>query len=534
VAASWRARAWGSATFPSPMSKPFYITTPIYYPNADPHIGSTYTTTYADTLARHHRALGDRTLFLTGTDEHGEKIAEAAKLQGITPQAFVDRMAERFRTTWDTLGLSYDRFIRTTDADHIRAVQHFWNTIYERGDIELRDYEGRYCVGCERYLTEREMQGGRCEQHGTEPEIRSEANYFFRMSRHFEWWRDELARHPERIEPERFRKEVLATLASGALEDLCITRPRERLEWGIPAPWDAKYTIYVWIDALVNYLTGAGYPDTPGWEDTWSGVHHLIGKDILKPHAIFWPAMLHAAGVPLFSELRVHGYWNLDNQKISKSLGNLVSPLAMKEKYGFEPFRYFLLREMSFGLDGEFSEEAVVRRINADLANDLGNLLNRSIHMLHRYRDGVVPERPAERSELATIAERAVREVEVQMQAFHTQRALAAIWELVSAANKQVEERAPWTLAKEGRDAELDAALYACLEALRIIAVLLGAFLPESSQRMLETLGCAPAPDAQDDATNEVPLRDRARWGLLAPGTRTTKAPPLFPRVETP
>jgi methionyl-tRNA synthetase len=364
------------------MSRAFYITTPIYYPNADPHIGTAYTLSYADALVRTHRARGEDSFLLTGTDEHGEKIAEAAAAEGIEPRAFVDRMAERFRSTWDRLGLRYDRFIRTTDDDHRRAVQHFWQRIHDRGDVEFRDYEGRYCVGCERYLTEREMRNGRCEQHNTEPEIRREANYFFRMSRHFEWWLAELEKAPERVQPERFRNEAIATLRSGALEDLCITRPRERLSWGIAAPWDAKYTVYVWIDALVSYLTACGYPDEPGWEERWTAAHHLIGKDILKPHAVFWPAMLHAAGVPLYHRLLVHGYWTVEGQKISKSLGTAISPLEMDEKYGYEPFRYFLLREMSFGLDADFSHDAVVRRINSDLANDLGNLLSRTLSML--------------------------------------------------------------------------------------------------------------------------------------------------------
>jgi len=515
------------------MPKVFYITTPIYYPNADPHIGSAYTTTYADTLARYHRGLGDSTFFLTGTDEHGEKIAEAAQREGISTQAFVDRMAARFRGTWDQLGLRYDRFIRTTDPDHVRAVQHFWNRIYERGDIELRDYEGRYCVGCERYLTEREMQGGQCEQHGTAPEIRSESNYFFRMSRHFDWWREELQQRPDRVQPERFRNELLSTLASGALDDLCITRPRERLAWGIPAPWDENYTIYVWIDALVNYLTGCGYPDRDGWQEQWSGVHHLIGKDILKPHAIFWPAMLHAADVPLFAGLRVHGYWNLDQLKISKSQGTRVSPLELDQKYGYECVRYFLLREMSFGLDGEFSEPALIRRINADLANDLGNLLNRSIAMLHRYRGGKVPAVPEDAealAPLAALAARTTRELDQQMQSFHTQRALTALWELVSATNKFVDDQAPWQLAKQGRDLDLDTALYGCLESLRIIALLLEPFLPQASERMLESLGVA-ASEKEARATHPN-LLERAQFGGLAPGTSTTQGGALFPRVE--
>jgi methionyl-tRNA synthetase len=506
------------------MSTPFYITTPIYYPNAAPHIGSTYTTVCADTFMRYHRATGEDTLFLTGTDEYGEKIAEAARAEGLEPKAFVDRIAARFRETWDELGIQYDRFIRTTDADHRAAVQHFWQMIYDRGEIEFREYTGRYCVGCERYLTERELDRGKCPQHDSEPEMRSESNYFFKMSSHFEWWIGQLESNPRLVSPDRYRNEVLSLLRSGALEDLCISRPRERLAWGIPIPWDEGYVIYVWIDALVNYLTGAGYPDGPRWEEHWSGVHHVIGKDILKPHAIFWPAMLRAAGVPLYQGLHVHGYWNMDNVKISKSLGNLVDPHIMKEKYGFEAFRYYLLREMSFGLDTDFSEEGLVQRVNADLANDLGNLLNRSVSMLGRYFDGVVPDHEGE-SSLREVAVRVAAEVDRQLRAFSTQRALAALWELVSAANKYVDAEAPWQLAKEPEPRDrLATVMGELLECIRVIAVLLESFLPETSAKIIQSLG---------DPPNSGSLAERLRWGQLAAGTRARKIEALFPRIET-
>ena len=505
------------------MSTPFYVTTPLYYPNAVPHIGSTYTTVCADTFMRYHRAAGEETLFLTGTDEYGEKMVESAAAEGLEPRQFVDRMAARFRETWGELGIQYDRFIRTTDADHGRAVGHLWQTIYDRGEVEFRDYTGHYCVGCERYLIERELEQGKCPQHHTKPEIRSESNYFFKMSAHFDWLISQLEQNPQLVTPDRYRNEVLSLLRSGALDDLCISRPRDRLTWGIPIPWDDSYVTYVWTDALVNYLTGAGYPDEPAWAERWSGVHHLIGKDILKAHAIFWPTMLHAAGIPVYQALRVHGYWNMDNVKISKSLGNLVDPHIMKEKYGFEAFRYYLLREMSFGLDTDFSEEGLVQRVNADLANDLGNLLNRSVSMLGRYFDSVVPAHEGE-SSLREVAVRVAAEVDRQMRAFSTQRALAALWELVSAANKYVDAEAPWQLAKdpEQRD-RLATVMGELLECIRVIAVLLESFLPESSAKIIRSLGAPP---------NSGDLAERLRWGQLAAGTRARKIEALFPRIE--
>lgn len=514
------------------MATPFYVTTPIYYPNAAPHLGSAYTTVYADTLARYHRAIGEETYFLTGTDEHGEKIQQAAEANGESPKAFVDRISGQFRSTWDTLNLTPHRFIRTTDEDHGRAVAKIWQTLYDRGEIEFRNYTGLYCVGCEAFYTERELSDGVCPQHRVPPEERSEENYFFKMSNHFAWLQAELESNPGLITPERYRNEVIGMLRSsddegGGLGDLCISRPRARLEWGIPLPFDDRFVTYVWADALVNYLTGVGFPDDPDWERRWSGVHHLIAKDILKPHAVFWPIILHAADLPLFQGLHVHGYWNLGSQKISKSLGNLVDALELKGKYGFDALRYYLLREMSFGLDGEFSEEALVGRINADLANDLGNLLNRTLGMLGRYFDGVVPESEggeADRSLAALAAETAER-VDTQVRAFSTSRALAALWELVGGTNNFIQSREPWKLAKEpARRGELATVLYESLEALRVIAVLLGPFMPQTSERMLESLG-----HTEEDSPT---LPEALGWGRLRPGSATVPGPPLFPRVE--
>ncbi|MBW2394995.1 MAG: methionine--tRNA ligase [Deltaproteobacteria bacterium] len=511
----------------------YAITTPIYYVNAEPHIGHTYTTVVADTLARYHRMAGEETFFLTGTDEHGDKIAEAARAQGSEPKAFANQISAVFRSTWETLGISFDRFIRTTDPDHMHAVQHILRLIHDKGDIEFREYQGLYCVGCERFLTERDMQDGLCRDHERAPEERTESNYFFRMSRYFDALGEKLERDPDWIRPARYRNEVIAMLREGSgLEDLCISRPKSRLDWGIELPFDENYVCYVWFDALINYLAGLGYPDAPDWEERWSGVEHLVAKDILKPHGVFWPCMLMAADIPLYRHLNVHGYWNLDNRKISKSLGNMVSPMVMRERYGFDAFRYFLLRDMSFGLDSTFSEEALVTRINADLANNLGNLVSRTLNMTARFSGGVVPE-PGPTGELEQAvqdaAAEAAAEMDRRMRAMELHRAVEAVTRLIDATNKYLDRRAPWKAAKEeGREEEVRTTLYTCCQTLRAIGLLLAPIIPEAASEILKRLG-------QEDllATARLPA-DAAAWGALTPGTPTTKGDSLFPRVELP
>lgn len=514
------------------MTGAYYLTTPIYYVNAEPHIGHTYTTVLADSLARHHRLRGRRTFLLTGSDEHGEKVLEVAKSRGESPAETAAYYSTRFRETWDELGITYDRFIRTTDDDHKRVVQQILQQVWDAGHIEFQEYEGDYCVGCERFLTDRDMVDGLCRDHERAPERRAEGNYFFKMSEHFEWLAGYIDEHPDFIRPERYRNEVLSMLKEeSGLGDLCISRPKTRLDWGIELPFDEKYVCYVWFDALINYLTGIGYPDGDDFDLFWGASEHLVAKDILKPHAIFWPTMLRAIGLPPVTHLNVHGYWNVDDRKVSKSLGNMISPLIMRDRYGFEAFRYFLLRGMSFGVDANFTEEAMVARINADLANNLGNLVSRTLNMTARFADGRVPE-PGDAGDLEKEVQdacaEAVAATDRHVEAMEIHRALEAIFKAVDATNQYLEKREPWKAAKDPeRAASVPTTLHTCCEAIRITALLLAPFLPETSAEILSRLG---VPDALEGAV----LPAAAAWGALPAGLETTKGAPLFPRVELP
>ena len=506
----------------------FYLTTPIYYVNAEPHLGHAYTTIVADAMARWRRLSGDRVWLLTGTDEHGDKITQAAAAAGVSPQAYADRIADVFRTTWGRLGITNDDFIRTTEPRHEKIVQRILKALWDAGEIYLGTYGGHYCFGCERFYTEKEIVDGKCPDHLTPLTWIEEQNYFFKMSKYQTWLIDEIQRRPDMIRPERYRNEILGFLRE-PLQDLSISRPRTRLEWGIPLPFDDKYVTYVWFDALINYVSALGGPGDARYETFWPTVEHLIGKDILKPHAVYWPCMLKAAGLPIYRRLDVHGYWRIGGGKMSKSVGNVVEALALSDKYGTDAFRYFVMREMVFGLDADFSEEALVARLNADLANDLGNLASRASTLLVNLADANVPEPDAAAlsprgvvPDIRPDFERALAEMERAMSEFAFHRALTAIWEFIGVVNRFVDSTQPWAMAKQlGARERLHTVLYTLAESLRLLGIVLAPFLPDASGKIRAALG----------QTGEPALAD-AVWGRLTAGTGVQKIAALFPRVE--
>ena len=502
-----------------------YITTPLYYVNAEPHLGHTYTTVVADTLKRYWQSNGYEAFLLTGTDEHGDKIAQAAATQKSSPKDYADRISALFRSTWDACGIAYDHFIRTTDDYHVQYVKTVLQKIYDLGDIYFGEYGGYYCYGCERFYTEKELIDGKCPDHQTAPDYISEKNYFFRMSKYQDRLIKTIGDKPDLIRPERYRAEVLAFLRE-PLEDLCISRPTSRLQWGIPLPFDANYVTYVWFDALLNYVSALENRGGDAVSSFWPKANHLIAKDILKPHAIFWPTMLMAAGLPLYDHLNVHGYWVMDSGKMSKSLGNVIRPLEMKARFGMDAFRYFLLREMAFGQDAKFSEEAFITRINADLANNLGNLVSRVFAMQQKYFAGIVQPLGAhwraedfELRDKFVLAEDDLKAYMAELQ-FH--RALESIWSALDHANRYVVQTAPFTMVKDPeKNSRVGEILHHLLEAVRILSRVLAPFLPDTAQQLRELL-------AIDEKGSQ------ALWGQgFAAGHKINPPKVLFPRIET-
>jgi methionyl-tRNA synthetase len=501
---------------------PFYVTTPIYYPNDVPHIGHAYTTVAADVLARWRRLWGDDVFFLTGTDEHGLKIQRAAEANAMSPQQMVDATSARFREAWELLEITNDDFIRTTEARHHTAVQAFWQAIYDNGDVYLGTYEGLYCVACEAYYTEDELVDGHCPIHDRAVEHVVEENYFFRLSAYEDRLLEHYDLHPEAVRPAARLNEVLGFIRGG-LRDFSMSRTS--ITWGVPLPWDPAHVAYVWSDALFNYCTAVGYgTDEARFERYWPADYHLIGKDILRFHAVYWPAMLMAAGLEPPKCVFAHGWLLVGGEKMSKTKLNQILPADLVADFGVDGFRYHFMADQRFGPDGDFSYEAMVERYNADLANNFGNLANRVLNMAVSYLGGVTPDARAD-GPLAAASEKAFAAMTDAMERLDFAAALGAVWDLIRATNAYIEDQRPWALNKSGDAAAVAEVLGDCLEVLRLVALLASPAIPDACARLWSRLGLAGAPQDQR-------LPDAAAWGELPGGLALEKGEPLFPRHD--
>jgi methionyl-tRNA synthetase len=508
----------------------FYVTTPIYYPNADPHIGSAYTTVAGDFICRFRRQQGRVVHYLTGTDEHGQKILQTAEAAGMKPLDFLDAIVPKYKEAWAALDIRYDDFIRTTEERHEKAVAVFVQDLYDRGEIYLGTYEGLYCVGCEEFKMPDELVDGKCPLHDRVPDVVNEENYFFRLSKYQDALIERYENDPRFVMPETRRNEVLGKVRQG-LDDLSISRVS--FDWGVPIPWDPKHVIYVWIDALQNYITAIGYGwDDPNFRKVWPADVHLVGKDILWFHSVIWPAMLMALDLPLPRTVYAHGYLQVGGQKMSKSRATAIHPSTLTDTFGVDGYRYHFMREFSFGQDGNFSWESMAARYNSDLANEFGNLASRVLSMIDRYLDGSIPSSPSESEiteadrDLQSTQDRSFAGMEAAMDAVSPSDALKSCWSFVRKANAYVEEVAPWALAKdENQRRRLEVVLYQLAESLRLLALMTSPIMPGVAQELWNRLGL------EGEVASQI-YSESLRWGLLPEGSKVRVGDPLFPKVE--